>query len=161
MPKRNRKNKSKRMRGGFDMSSLNPFGSSEGTASTSSSGTSWLGSLTEKAKSATGSASGWFSSAPTTAPPVATAPPPAAPAYPPAPAPAYPPATSTYPGAGGRKRRSNRMRGGYSSNISTTNLAASAGSFSGSTARAQAYVGGRTKKRCHKHKRSHKRHCRK
>jgi hypothetical protein len=53
------------------------------------------------------------------------------------------------------------MRGGYSNNISTTNLASSAGSFSGSTARAQAYVGGRTKKRCHKHKRSHRRHCRK
>jgi len=144
MPKGNRKNKSKRMRGGFDMSSLNPFGSS--TEGASSTGTSWLGSLTEKAKSASGSASGWFSSAPTTAPP------------------AYPPATSAppaYPAYGGRKRRSNRMRGGYSSNISTTNLAASAGSFSGSTARAQAYVGGRTKKRCRRHKRSHRRNCRK
>jgi hypothetical protein len=53
------------------------------------------------------------------------------------------------------------MRGGYSSNMSRTNLAASAGSFSGSTARAQAYVGGRTKKRCHKHKRTHRRNCRK
>jgi hypothetical protein len=53
------------------------------------------------------------------------------------------------------------MRGGYSNNISRTNLAASAGSFSGSTARAQAYVGGRTKRRCHIHKRSHRRHCRK
>ena len=148
MPKVNRKNKSKRMRGGFDMSSLNPFGSSNEVAS--STGTSWLGSLTEKAKSASGSASGWFSSSPTTAPP------------------AYPPATSAYPANppaapayGGRKRRSNRMRGGYSSNISTTNLAASAGSFSGSTARAQAYVGGRTKKRCRRHKRSHRRNCRK
>ncbi len=139
MPKRNRKNKSKRMRGGFDMGSLNPFGSSEGTTSTStSSEPGWFDSLTEKAKSATGSATGWFSSA--------TAP--ATPAYS---APVY----------GGRKRRSHRMRGGYSNNISTTNLAASAGSFSGSTARAQAYVGGRTKKRCHIHKRSHRRHCRK
>jgi hypothetical protein len=140
MPKRNRKNKSKRMRGGFDMGSLNPFGSS--TGSTSTTGTSWLGSLTEKAKSASGSATDWFSSTPTTT----------APTYsPPAPAPAP-------PAYGGRRRR---MRGGYSSNISTTNLAASAGSFSGSTARAQAYVGGRTKKRCHKHKRSHRRNCRK
>ncbi len=149
MPKRNRKNKSKRMRGGFDMSSLNPFGSSEGTTSTSS-GTSWLGSLTEKAKSATGSASGWFSSTPTTTTPSYSPPAPAPPAAnaPAANAPAY----------GGRRRR---MRGGYSSNISTTNLAASAGSFSGSTARAQAYVGGRTKKRCRRHKRSHRRNCRK
>jgi hypothetical protein len=144
MPKVNRKNKSKRMRGGFDMSSLNPFGSSNEVAS--STGTSWLGSLTEKAKSASGSASGWFSSSPTTAPPATSA-------YP-----ANPPAAPAY---GGRKRRSNRMRGGYSSNISTTNLAASAGSFSGSTARAQAYVGGRTKKRCRRHKRSHRRNCRK
>jgi len=137
MPKRNRKNKSKRMRGGFDMGSLNPFGSSEGTTSSSTTGTGWFDSLTEKAKSASGSASSWFSSAPASA---------------------YSAPTTTY---GGRKRRSNRMRGGYSNNISTTNLAASAGSFSGSTARAQAYVGGRTKKRCHIHKRSHRRHCRK
>ena len=140
MPKRNKKNKSKRMRGGFDMGSLNPFGSSEGTTT----GTGWLGSLTEKAKSATGSATGWLSSSTTPAPSYS----PPAPA--PAPAPAY----------GGRKCKSNRMRGGYSSNMSRTNLAASAGSFSGSTARAQAYVGGRTKKRCHRHKRSHRRHCR-
>ena len=148
MPKRNRKNKSKRIGGGFDMGSLNPFGSStEGASSSGSSGTSWLGSLTEKAKSATGSASGWFSSSPTTTTTTAPANP-------------YP-ATTTTTTYGGRKRRSNRMRGGYSNNISTTNLAASAGSFSGSTARAQAYVGGRTKKRCHKHKRSHRRHCRK
>jgi hypothetical protein len=148
MPKRNRKNKSKRMRGGFDMGSLNPFGSStEGT----SSGTGWLGSLTEKAKSASGSATSWFSSTPTTTT-TTTAPAPPAPASPPI------TTTTTYPGAGGRRRR---MRGGYSNNISTTNLAASAGKFSGSTARAQAYVGGRTKKRCHKHKRSHKRNCRK
>jgi len=147
MPKRNRKNKSKRMRGGFDMGSLNPFGSStEGTSSTSS-GTGWLGSLTEKAKSASGSATSWFSSSPTT---TTTTTAPAAPA----PAPAS-------PVVGGKKRKSKRMRGGYSSNISTTNLAASAGSFSGSTARAQAYVGGRTKKRCNKHKRSHRRKCRK
>ena len=147
MPKRNRKNKSKRMRGGFDIGSLNPFGSS--TGATSSSGTGWFGSLTEKAKSATGSASGWFSSA---SPSPSPSPPP------PTPVASSPP---TYPVTGGRKRRSHRMRGGYSNNISTTNLAASAGSFSGSTARAQAYVGGRTKKRCHINKRSHRRHCRK
>jgi len=143
MPKRNKKNKSKRMRGGFDMGSLNPFGSSEGTTT----GTGWFDSLTEKAKSATGLLSSATTPAPSYSPP--------APSYS---SPVPPPA---YPGGGGRKRKSNRMRGGYSSNMSRTNLAASAGSFSGSTARAQAYVGGRTKKRCHRHKKSHRRHCRK
>ena len=54
------------------------------------------------------------------------------------------------------------MRGGYSDNMSTTNLASRAASFTGETARAQAYVGGRkTKRRCHKHKGSRRRHCRK
>jgi hypothetical protein len=147
MPRKYKKNKSKRMRGGFDMSSLNPFGSAEGSSS-SSSATGWFNSLTEKAKSATGSASGWLSSA-TTPTPVPT------------PTPTPIPVPSLVPVTGGRKRRSRRMRGGYSNNISTTNLAASAGSFSGSTAKAQAYVGGRTKRRCHTHKRSHRRHCRK
>jgi hypothetical protein len=150
MPRKHKKNKSKRMRGGFSMGSMNPFGSSTGTDS----GTGWFGSLK---KSASSSGTGWFSSTPTTTP--AAAAPPPAPAAPP-PAPAAPPPAPT-PVSGGRKRRSHRMRGGYSDNMSTTNLAASAGSFSGSTARAQAYVGGRTKKRCHKHKRSHRRHCRK
>lgn len=145
MPKRNKKNRSKRMRGGW------PWDSASGTSS-SSSGTGWFGSLKKNA-----SGTGWFSSAPaaTTTP----APPPATP--PPAPDATPPPAPAPAPVTGGRKRRSHRMRGGYSNNMSRTNLAASAGSFSGSTARAQAYVGGRTKKRCHTHKRSHRRHCRK
>ena len=142
MPKRNKKNRSKRMRGGW------PWDSASGTDSTSSSGTGWFDSLKKNASSATGSTSGWFSSAtPTPAP---------APAPAPAPSDTPPPSVT-----GGKKRRSRRMRGGYSDNISTNNLAASAGAFSGSTARAQAYVGGRTKRRCHKHKRSHRRRCRK
>ena len=145
MPKRNRSKRNKRMRGGFDMGSLNPFGSSEGSTSSSSSGTGWLGSLTEKAKSASGSASGWFSSSNTptsTTTPVYSSP---------------PPTTSS---VGGRRRR--RMRGGYSDSVSMINLASRAAPFSGETARAQAYVGGRrTRRRCHKHKGSRKRHCRK
>ena len=147
MPKRNKKNRSKRMRGGW------PWDSASGSSS-SSSGTGWFSSLKKNASS---SGTGWFSSTPAATPAATPAPaaatPPATP--PPAPVPAPAPVT------GGRKRRSHRMRGGYSNNMSTTNLAASAGSFSGSTARAQAYVGGRTKKRCHTHKRSHRRHCRK
>jgi len=136
MPKRNRSKRNKRMRGGFDMGSLNPFGTSEGSTTSSSSGTGWLGSLTEKAKSASGSASGWFSSSatPTTTPSAYSSPSP-------------PPTTSS---VGGRRRRK------------MTNLASRAAPFSGETARAQAYVGGRrTRKRCHKHKGSRKRHCRK
>jgi hypothetical protein len=146
MPKRNRSKRNKRMRGGFDMGSLNPFGTSEGSTTSSSSGTGWLGSLTEKAKSASGSASGWFSSSatPTTTPSAYSSPSP-------------PPTTSS---VGGRRRR--KMRGGYSDSVSMTNLASRAAPFSGETARAQAYVGGRrTRKRCHKHKGSRKRHCRK
>ena len=143
MPRKHKKNRSKRMRGGW------PWDNASGSSS-SSSGTGWFSSLKKNASS---SGTGWFSSAP------AAAPAPAPPA--PAPAPPSPTPDATPPVTGGRKRRSHRMRGGYSNNMSTTNLAASAGSFSGSTARAQAYVGGRTKKRCHTHKRSHRRHCRK
>jgi len=77
-----------------------------------------------------------------------------------APATSYEAPVSSY---GGRRRRKTRkMRGGYSDNISINNLAASASPFSGSTVRAHSYVGGKkTKRRCHKHKKSHKHHCRK
>ena len=138
MPKRNRK--TKRMRGGFDLGSLNPFGSSSGTDDSSSGiGSSMTGWWNKAKDAATGS-----SSSSTT--------------------PSYDNSSSTTPPStlsmGGRRRR--RMRGGYSDNMSTTNLASRAGSYSGETARAQAYVGGRkTKRRCHKHKVSRRRHCRK
>ena len=137
MPKRNRK--TKRMRGGFDLGSLNPFGSSSGTDDSSSGiGSSMTGWWNKAKDAATGSSSS------TT--------------------PSYDNSSSTTPSStlsmGGRRRR--RMRGGYSDNMSTTNLASRAGSYSGETARAQAYVGGRkTKRRCHKHKGSRSRHCRK
>jgi hypothetical protein len=108
----------------------------------SSSGPSWY----EKAK---GSTSGWFSS---------STPAPATPPTGQYPTTQYP--TTQYPTGGRRRRR--KMRGGYSDNMSTTNLASSAAPFSGSTARAQAYVGGRrTKRRCNTHKKTNKRHCRK
>ena len=133
MPKRNRR--SKTMRGG-----LLGFFEGDGTASSSSDSDGWFGSLKKNASSA----SGWFSSdsaAPTTTTTSTT------------------PTTSTY-GGRRRRRKSCKMRGGYSDNISTTNLASSASPYSGETARAHSYVGGRrTKRRCHTHKKSRKRHC--
>ena len=141
MPKRNRK--TKRMRGGFDFGSLNPFGSSSGTDDSSSGiGSSMTGWWNKAKDAATGSSStpSYDNSSSST--------------------PSYDNSSSSTPSMGGRRRR--RMRGGYSDNMSTTNLASRAGSYSGETARAQAYVGGRkTKRRCHKHKGSHRRHCRK
>lgn len=133
MPKKNR---SKRMRGGW------PWDKKE----SSSDGAGMWDSLTKGASSATGTASSWFSSdTPAPTPPTTTTP------------------SNPYPITGGRRRRrSRRMRGGYSDNMSMTNLASRAAPFSGETARAQAYVGGKkTKKRCHKNKRSNRRHCRK
>ena len=141
MPKRNRSKKNKKHGGGW-FDSLT--GNTSGTDSSSSSGTGWFDSLKKKASSATSSASSLWpgsSSSNTTTP---------------SPAPYTPTTTVTQ---GGRRRR--RMRGGYSDSMSTINLASRAAPFSGSTARAQAYVGGRTKRRCHKHKGSRKRHCRK
>lgn len=126
-----RNRRSKRMRGG-----LLGFFEGDGTDSSSSNGAGWYDSLKKNASSA----SGWLTSdsAPTTT-------------------------TTTTPSTiGGRKRKSRRMRGGYSDNMSLTNLASRAAPYSGETARAQAYVGGRkTKRRCHKHKGSRRRHCRK
>ena len=126
-----RNRKTKRMRGG-----MWPF-SDDGTDSSTSSGDGWFGSLKKNASSASGWLTGSNSDSST-------------------PTSYTPPTTSTY---GGRRRH--RMHGGYSDNMSTTNLASQAGQFSGSTARAHSYVGGRTKRRCHKHKSSRKRHCRK
>jgi hypothetical protein len=132
MPKRNRR--SKKMRGG-----LLGFFEGDGTDSSSSNGEGWYDSLKKNASSA----SSWLTSDSATTAPAATEAPPA-------------------PTYGGRKRKSRRMRGGYSDNMSMTNLASRAAPFSGETARPQAYVGGRrTKRRCHKHKGSRKRHCRK
>ena len=46
-----------------------------------------------------------------------------------------------------RRRGSKRMRGGYRANTSLTNIASTAAPFSGPTARAHNWVGGRRKKR--------------
>ena len=136
MPKRNRR--SKRMRGG-----MWPF-SGDGSDSSSSNGEGWMDSLKKNASSA----SGWLTSdsaTPTTTTTTSTT----------------ENSTSTY-GGKRRKQKSRRMRGGYSDNMSMTNLASRAAPFSGETARAHSYVGGkRTKRRCHKHKGSRRRHCRK
>ena len=64
---------------------------------------------------------------------------------------------------GGRTRR--MKKGGYKNNISINNLAAHAASFSGKTAQPHTWVGGKTKRRRHRHTKScrhstsaHKRH---
>ena len=149
MPKRNRNRSKRSKKGGFL-----GFGEDSTGSSGSSSGTGWFDSLKKKS----GSASSWFSSDPAPATPPAT-PPPTPPTTTPPPNP--PPTTSSF-GGKMRRHKSRRMRGGYSDNVSMTNLASRAAPFSGETVRPQAYVGGRrTKKRCHKHKGSRKRHCRK
>ena len=144
MPKRNN---SKKMRGGWDW----PWGKKEENAYDSSnpdgsSASGWFDSLKQSASSATGTASSWFSSSatPTTSPtstPMPTT---------------TPTQSSSITGGKKRRHKSRRMRGGYSDNVSLTNLASRAASFSGSTARAQAYVGGKRTKRRH-HKKSHRR----
>ena len=60
-------------------------------------------------------------------------------------------------GMGGKKRRTRRCKrgGSYSPNMSQTNLAASASPVSGiQTVKAQTWVGGKTKRRRHKHNKS-------
>jgi hypothetical protein len=60
---------------------------------------------------------------------------------------------------GGKRRR---MRGGYSPNMSLTNLASSASPISDTqTVKAQTWVGGKTKRRRHRHGKSCKKSCRK
>ena len=59
--------------------------------------------------------------------------------------------TSSYGGSKRRKstrfRKSRRMKGGYKDSISLNNLASTAAPFSGATARAHNWVGGRKKRR--------------
>lgn len=140
MPKKYR---SKKMRGGWDW----PWGKKEESTSGSSdeSGSGMWDSFTKSVGSITDSASSMVSSSPSTSAPTTTN-----------------STTNTYqpPVSGGKRRhKSRRMRGGYSDNVSMTNLASRAAPFSGATARAQAYVGGRRTRR--HHKKSHRRHRRK
>jgi hypothetical protein len=76
------------------------------------------------------------------------------PPYQPSSQPSYQPSYQPTPSYGGSKRRksgkfrkSRRMKGGYKDNISLTNLASTAAPFSGATARAHNWVGGRKKRR--------------
>jgi hypothetical protein len=73
-----------------------------------------------------------------------------------APQPSYGAPQPSY-GMGGKKRRTRRgKRGGaFSPNMSQTNLAASASPVSGiQTVKAQTWVGGKTKRRRHRHNKS-------
>ena len=69
----------------------------------------------------------------------------------------YTPSTqSSYNTTGGRRKRvrtkKNKYGGSYRSNISLTNMASTAASFSGKTAQPHVWVGGKTKRRHHKRK---------
>ena len=76
--------------------------------------------------------------------------------YPPATQPQqYDPNAQTPYGGRRRRRKSKKMRGGYSANISSTRFS-DAASFSGDTAKPQAMVGGKTR-RNRKHRGSRKR----
>ena len=156
MPKSRSRSRRNR-KGGFEMNDLNPFGSSTGSSSAtgSSSGSSWYNNLNPFAKKSDSSTSYTPPATSYTAPPATS--------YT-APDTSYtaPPATSM--GYGGKRRR-RRMRGGsVTPNVSLTNLASSAAPVSNmQTVQAQTLVGGRTKKRRHRHRhtKSCKKSCRK
>lgn len=59
----------------------------------------------------------------------------------------YQPSSNGSYGGSRRRRTKRRMRGGYRDNISLTNIASTGAPFSGSTARAHNWVGGRRRKR--------------
>lgn len=137
MPKRN-SNKSRRMRGGFLESLSNSISSGWNSVSQGAS------SMWDKTKNAASSA---YSSATTPA---------SVPAIPTQPSTGIPPAPTpvSVSVSGGKRRRTRKMRGGYSSNTMLTGLAASASPISGiKTAQPHHWVGGRTKRRrtkCHR-----------
>ena len=118
MPRRN----NRKMSGGF-LESLGTTLSSWGNSVSQGANSLW-----DKTKN---SASSLTSSSPT---PSYTAPAPVT------------PTVGTTPSTFGGRKRSRKMRGGFSPNSSRSGLAASAASFSGSTAQPRTWVGGKTKK---------------
>jgi len=129
MPRRHRHRKT--MKGGFleDISNaLSGWGSSISQSATS---------MWDKTKNAASSATSSLSGSTTSYTPTTT----------------QPMTTSTY---GGKSRR-RRMRGGFKANT-PTGLAAHAASFSGQTAQPHNWVGGRTRRRGRKGRKSHRRH---
>jgi hypothetical protein len=156
MPKSRSRSRRNR-KGGFEMSDLNPFGSS--TGSSSATGSSWYNNLNPFAKKSDSTAS---YIAPTSYTPPASYTAPDTSYIAPDTSYTAPPATSM--GYGGKRRR-RRMRGGsVTPNVSLTNLASSAAPVSNmQTVQAQTLVGGRTKKRRHRHRhtKSCKKSCRK
>ena len=143
MPKRNR---NRRMRGGFLDSLSNSISSGWNSVSQGAS------SMWDRTKNAASSA--YSSAASTTYTPTPATPTPPSTIPPVAPTPMPPSAVN-----GGKRRTrkmSRKMSGGYSSNISLTGLAATASPISGvKTAQPHHWVGGRTKRRQSK---SHRRH---
>ena len=150
MPKRHHR----KMKGGF----LESLGST--LSSWGSSVSQGANSLWDKTKKATSSAtSSLTASAPTSTAPTSTAPTSTAPTST-APTSSYTPSSTTPKAFGGRKR-SKKIRGGFSPNSATTGLASSAGPFSGQTAQPKNWVGGRTRKhKKHGKKHRHTKRCR-
>ena len=150
MPKRHHR----KMKGGF----LESLGST--LSSWGSSVSQGANSLWDKTKKATSSAtSSLTASAPTSSyTPTSTAPTSTVPSL---------SSTSSNtsslptPKAFGGRKRSKKMRGGFSPNSTTTGLASSAGPFSGQTAQPKNWVGGRTRKhKKHGKKHRHTKRCR-
>ena len=135
MPKSNRmrsRSRSRSRRGGLSLDDLNPFGSSSATDSSSATGSNWYDNLNPFGKKSESSLS--------YTPPVMNQ------------------STDMNPGYGGKRRR---MCGGYSSNMSLTNLASSAAPISGVQTASSSFVGGKTRRRRHRHTKSCKKSCRK
>lgn len=131
MPK-SKHRRTKKMRGG-----LFGFGEGDSSGSGESSGVgSFFSGLTNKAKSATGSASSWFSSAPAEEAP--------------AEAQSQPGAPASY---GGRRHR-RTIRGGYHSSTGNSNLANNASTYGGSRKRRHKHPKSCHCKICHHHKHS-------
>jgi len=128
MPRRHRKT----MKGGF-LDTLSNWGSSL---------TQGASSFWEKTKQATSSATSGLTGSTLSYTPTSTQP-----------IPTQPMTSSTY---GGKTRR-RRMRGGFKDNTPTTGLAAHAASFSGETAQPHNWIGGRTRRRGRKGRKSHRR----
>lgn len=155
MPKRN-SNKSRRMRGGFLDSLSNSI--SSGWNSVSQGASSMWDKTKNAASSAYSSASNTYSSAttPSLSTPTSSAP---STVIPDTSTPMYPSSAT-----GGKKRKTKKMRGGYSSNTMLTGLAASASPISGiKTAQPHHWVGGRTKRRrtkCNRCNRCNSKSCR-
>ena len=138
MPKSHRK-KTRRGGGWFDDLKNKASGLTSGTSSWTSGTSSWNPFAKKETPASTYTPPASSTDAPSSPTPSFTEP---------------SPPTPTTQTMGGKRRRVKRG-GSYSANMSLTNLAASASPVSGiQTVKAQTWVGGKTKRRRHRHKRN-------